>query len=30
MAYTEFNTWAQDHTKAKDCYKRPNESKVVK
>lgn len=29
-AYPDFNTWAQDRTKAKDWYKRPNESKIVK
>lgn len=28
-AYPDFNTWAKDHTQAKDWYKRPNESKVV-
>ena len=29
-AYPDFSTWAQDRTKAKDWYQRPNESKVVK
>jgi hypothetical protein len=29
-AYPEFNTWAADHTKARDWYKHPVEGKVVK
>ena len=30
VAYPQFNTWASDHTKAKDWYKNPNSDSVVK
>jgi hypothetical protein len=29
-AYPDFNTWASDHTKAKDWYNNPKAGKVVK
>jgi hypothetical protein len=30
VAYPQFNTWASDHTKAKDWYKNPDSDYVVK